>query len=233
MANPAEGIERIGPDGAAARIVRRLPAPPRYGALLQFAVFNIAIAALVAAAWIEGLVEPIYAQDPTRLTLVITGVFALGLALCAAKVGRVSREHARLAAGTHPAGAWADQYIGETAGRAAASRSIAAAALRVRVGAVIAPIRHFANSLVLLGLIGTVIGFIIALSGIDPDAVDDVTAISPMVGDLLSGMAIALNTTLLGGALNLWLMVDYHILTGAAGRLMLALIAVGEADAGT
>ena len=46
-----------------------------------------------------------------------------------------------------------------------------------------------ANNLVLLGLIGTIVGFIIALSGVDPDAVGDAAAIAPMVSTLMHGMA--------------------------------------------
>ena len=88
--------------------------------------------------------------------------------------------------------------------------------------------RHVANSLVLLGLIGTVIGFIIALSGVDPKAVSDVKAISPMVSTLLSGMSVALYTTLAGSLLNLWLMVNHRLLSAAAARFVSALIERGE-----
>lgn len=49
-----------------------------------------------------------------------------------------------------------------------------------------------------LGLIGTVIGFMMALSGIDPSIVSDVNAIGPMVANLIDGMGVALTTTLLG-----------------------------------
>lgn len=88
-----------------------------------------------------------------------------------------------------------------------------------------------ANSLVLLGLIGTVLGFVIALSGVDPQAAGDVRAITPMVSDLISGMSVALYTTLVGAVLNLWLMVNYRILAGGATKLATSLIALGEANA--
>ncbi len=62
-------------------------------------------------------------------------------------------------------------------------------------------IRHLANSLVLIGLIGTVIGFIIALSGrARRRLVTDANAIGPMVSTLIFGMAIALYTTLVGSS---------------------------------
>lgn len=42
-------------------------------------------------------------------------------------------------------------------------------------------VRWIAGTLVLLGMVGTVVGFIIALSGIDPPAAGDVRAVTPMV----------------------------------------------------
>lgn len=49
-----------------------------------------------------------------------------------------------------------------------------------------------------VGLIGTVIGFMAALGGVDPSAMHDITRVGPMVTALLDGMAIALTTTLVG-----------------------------------
>ena len=92
-------------------------------------------------------------------------------------------------------------------------------------------VRHVANSLVLLGLIGTVIGFIIALSGVDPQSVADVDKIAPMVGELIRGMSVALYTTLVGSILSLWLTINHHILTGGAVKLVTAVVRRGEAHA--
>ncbi len=95
----------------------------------------------------------------------------------------------------------------------------------------IAVVRNIANSLVLLGLIGTVLGFIIALSGVDPQAAGDVTAISSMVSRLLSGMSVALYTTLVGAVLNVWLTVNYQLLSAGAVALVTTLIGLGESHA--
>ena len=93
--------------------------------------------------------------------------------------------------------------------------------------------RHIANSLVLLGLIGTVLGFIIALSGIEPGAAASVKAIGPMVSNLIRGMSVALYTTLVGAVLNLWLTVNYNQLARDTVRLVTDLVALGEANART
>ena len=62
-----------------------------------------------------------------------------------------------------------------------------------------------------VGLIGTVVGFIIALSGVDPARADDLDATRVMVATLIAGMSTALFTTLLGALANLWLRaVQFH-----------------------
>jgi hypothetical protein len=58
-----------------------------------------------------------------------------------------------------------------------------------------------------LGLIGTVLGFIIALSGVDPEQAQNLDATKAMVAILIVGMSTALYTTLLGALANLWLRV--------------------------
>ena len=64
-------------------------------------------------------------------------------------------------------------------------------------------VRHMANSLVFLGLVGTVIGFIMALFGVDSKSVNGASAAGPMVTKLILGMSIALYTTLVGAVLYL------------------------------
>jgi hypothetical protein len=58
---------------------------------------------------------------------------------------------------------------------------------------------------VALGLLGTVIGFRVALSGVDPATAGDASAIQPMIGGLIDGMGTALSTTIVGLLVSLWL----------------------------
>ncbi|MCH7550731.1 MAG: MotA/TolQ/ExbB proton channel family protein [Proteobacteria bacterium] len=92
-------------------------------------------------------------------------------------------------------------------------------------------VRSIANSLVLLGLIGTVIGFIIALSGVDPETASQVENVAAMVSTLINGMSVALNTTLVGALLYVWLIVNYGILTSGTVDLIAEIIDMGEARA--
>jgi hypothetical protein len=73
-----------------------------------------------------------------------------------------------------------------------------------------------------------VVGFIIALSGVEPEQAADVAAIGPMVSTLIQGMSVALYTTLVGAVLNIWLMVNYRLLEGGTTRLFTAIVERGE-----
>lgn len=61
------------------------------------------------------------------------------------------------------------------------------------------------QQLVLLGLIGTVLGFVLALGGIDASSAGDLNAVGRMIGALVQGMGTALWTTLAGAIGFLWI----------------------------
>ena len=73
--------------------------------------------------------------------------------------------------------------------------------VRLKVSNRIAFVNYKANSLVFLGLVGTVIGFVVALSGVDPGTIGIAKAVGPLVANLIQGMSIALYTTLVGAVL--------------------------------
>jgi MotA/TolQ/ExbB proton channel family len=203
----------------------------RYLLVLRFAVFNLAAFALLGAAAIQGWIGAIVEADITGLSIGIFVVFLGGLAICAVKIWRIAGEQNCVHAVDPGRRSWAGDYLTEVARRSSGSRSIMASAMQVRIHDHIASVRHVAASLVLLGLIGTVLGFIVALSGVDPAVVGDARAIAPMVGTLIQGMSVALYTTLVGAVLNLWLNVNYRILAGGAARLLISLVTLGEANA--
>ena len=203
----------------------------RFLLMLRFLVLNLVALALLGAAWLKGWVAAVFVGDTTQLVAVIALVFAVGLASCGRKIFLTSSEINQL---TDPRGhrsARVARYLAALESRDGQSRALAASALRLRLGARIASIRHLANSLVFLGLIGTVIGFIIALSGIDPNAAADVDSIGPMVSTLIGGMSVALYTTLVGAILNIWLMVNYRLLEGGTVTLVTTIVELGERHA--
>jgi hypothetical protein len=212
-------------------LARDDPIAHRYLLVLRFILANMIALALVGAAVGQGWVGAILAADQGGLCRAIVAVFAVGLVWSGQRAVQLSRGLNELERFTNVPGAPAPAYLDAVAGRPADSRAILASSLRLKLAARIAPIRHLANSLVLLGLIGTVVGFIIALSGVRPEVVSDVGAIGPMVSTLIGGMSVALYTTLVGSLLNVWLTVNVRLLEGGTVKLLTATVELGERHA--
>ncbi|MEM7043302.1 MAG: MotA/TolQ/ExbB proton channel family protein [Pseudomonadota bacterium] len=207
------------------------PSAHRHLLFMRFAVVNLVGIALLAAAWLQGWLGMVLEGDATKLALVIVLVFLAGLLICASKVQKVGAELDRIRAPEAYPASRVSRYLASIDGRDGQSRQLAASALRLKLASRIAVVRHIAGSLVFLGLIGTVIGFMIALSGVDPEDAADIGAIGPMVSTLISGMSVALSTTLVGAVLNIWLMVNYRLLESGTLRLLTSIIELGERHA--
>jgi hypothetical protein len=224
---PAPAMREVAaPGDAIARLDRY-----RFLLLLRFGLINLTGFALLGAAWLQGWIAQILAADTTHVCKLIFALFLVGLALSAQKVWMLSRELNALDAGPTSGPSKIASFMFGIAGRGGDTRQALASVLRLKLAHRIAPVRHIASTLVLLGLIGTIIGFVIALSGVNQDAVTDPAAIGPMVATLLHGMAMALFKTLVGSVLNVWLMVDYRLLEGGAVHLLTRAIEEGERDA--
>lgn len=204
----------------------------RYLLVLRMALFNIVAVGLLAAVLLQGWLDGVTDEYTGWLCAVIFIVFLFGLGVCFARSLRVSRELNDLRAGCLRPGSRMAKYLSSVAGREPESRSLSASLLRMRLGNYISLVRHTANSLVFLGLVGTVIGFIVALSAVDPQSSIAVDKIAPMVTTLIHGMSIALYTTLLGAVLHLWLMVNYRMLSTGTMHLYNTLVDFGERHVG-
>ena len=110
----------------------------------------------------------------------------------------------------------------------ASSRNNLASSLRIKLSSKISYIKFMANTLVILGLIGTVIGFIIALSGVDGSVSSNPEEVSKMVSTLIQGMSVALYTTLVGSICSVWLNICYQIMSTGANNLLSKIIELGE-----
>ncbi len=205
----------------------------RYLLVLRFALFNIVAFGLVAAVHLQGWLAGAAVGYTGWLSAGIFGVFLFGLALCGVRVWRVSQELNDLRAGVPNPGSRSAKYLESVAERSTQSRTLRATVLRMRIANYISVVRHTAHSLVFLGLVGTVIGFIVALSGVDPEASVSVDNVGPMVATLIEGMSIALYTTLLGAVLHLWLLVNYRMLATGAMHLFNAIVDFEERRVGS
>jgi hypothetical protein len=203
----------------------------RYLLLLRFAVINLIATALFCAAWIKGWVALIMAGDSTHQVLLIAAVFAYGLVRCGGRILVTSIEINQVSNPRAAGSARVQKYLEGISRHDAQSRAISASALKMQLMSRISSIRHIGNSLVFLGLLGTVIGFIMALSGVDAQTAGDVDAIGPMVTTLIDGMSVALYTTLVGAVLNIWLMINYRLLESGTVTLLTTIVDLGERNA--
>jgi MotA/TolQ/ExbB proton channel family len=69
-----------------------------------------------------------------------------------------------------------------------------------------------ATHVVRIGLLGTVVGLIIAFSAAKAGGSADPDAIRPMIAAVVDGMYVSLYSTLLGVATNLWLKINLRLL---------------------
>ena len=228
----AEGV--LGPLAALEQALEdRVAARDRlsYRLLLRFALLNLAGFALVGAAAGQGWIDTIVTADTSGLSVAIGGVFLFGLGLAFYRTLRISRELNQVRAYDPIVPSRVRQYFEAIWARNGGSRAISADALKLRLADRLGGVRHIATALVILGLIGTVLGFIEALGGVSANAAGSAEAIAPMVTTLIEGMSVALYTTLVGAVLNLWLMANYRLLASGTVSLITAIIDLGERHA--
>lgn len=200
--------------------------------VLRFALLNVVAFGLLLAVYLQGWLDEAFLGYTGWLTLGICSVFLFGLLLCAARIWRTNSELVAAGEADPPTVSRAGGYLSSVIGRSAESRSIAASLLRNRLGSQIVVVRQTADSLVFLGLVGTVIGFIVALSGVDPQSSAQVDEVASMVATLVTGMSIALYTTLVGAVLHVWLMINHRLLATGTSNLFNAIVERGEQRVG-
>ena len=200
----------------------------KYLLLLRFGLVNLVAFALLGAAWAQGLVARVINADVTNMVIIICVVFLIGLILAGYRLWKVSKQLNAAYNFNPKERSRAADFIKKTKGKNATSRANIAQALRLKLFSRIVHIRYISNSLTVLGLIGTVLGFIIALSGVDPDVASNPSAISPMVAQLIEGMSVALYTTLVGSILSVWLGLIYQMLATGTSNLVSQIIELSE-----
>jgi len=198
--------------------------------LARFLLFNTLATALLIAAYLQGWLDGILGAYLVELSALILLVFLYGLAHCGVKIWLHGRDLAAIEAGRPDPTTLPGAFVSR-ARSTSTDHGNRAEALRLRLTDRIVVVRHVADSLIFLGLIGTVIGFILALSGVDPDSAGKVENVSAMVATLINGMSVALNTTLVGAVFYIWLIINHRILVTCTVALISACLEWSEDDA--
>jgi len=164
--------------------------------------------------WRLGLWGELVRADPTGISVAIV---AMSLA-CTAWIGwrawSLARE-ARAGGGT-----WRAAYAADVA----AGRAQAAELLSERSHGPHETAWWFASAAVKLGLLGTVVGFIVMAMHIGRLQVYDIGEVQVLLRQMTQGMAIALYTTLVGLAANLWLGLQLLLLDRMADGVVAGIV---------
>lgn len=156
--------------------------------LYRFVLFNSMMAVLMVWLASKGYISLVVASDPTGISLGIAALFLLTSVATVGQAWKITKEKNAHKAGTYTA-------------KHRAKRKIKLKRL-VRAS----------DTMALLGIVGTLIGFIIAFATSDPTSLLTDSEVGVGVATMIKGMGIALYTTLTGAVLGGWTGENYHML---------------------
>ena len=200
----------------------------KYLLILRYSLINLVGLVFLFVLTTQGYVSKAIKADITNMVIVILALFSVGFILAAYRTFWLSRELNYSHLKVLPPKSIAKDFLQNSKKLDASSRNNLAASLRIKLSSKINYIKFMANTLVILGLIGTVIGFIIALSGVDGSVSSNPEEVSKMVSTLIQGMSVALYTTLVGSICSVWLNICYQIMSTGANNLLSKIIELGE-----
>ena len=196
--------------------------------VLRFSLINILGIIFLIVTYTQGYIAKAIDADITNVILLIFVLFLLGLIISGIRTFWISKQLNYATEKSKELNSITNHYLENIKNLDASARSNLASSLRIKLANKINLVKFIANTLVILGLIGTVIGFIIALSGVDGSVSSDPEEISKMITTLIQGMSVALYTTLAGSICSVWLNICYHILSSGANKLLAKIIEIGE-----
>ena len=200
----------------------------KYLLILRYSLINLVGLIFLFVLITQGYVTKAIKADITNMVIVILALFAIGFVLAAYRTFWLSKELNYSFLKVLPTHSIANMFLQDSKKLDASARNNLAASLRIKLSSKINYIKFMANTLVILGLIGTVIGFIIALSGVDGSVSSNPEEVSKMVSTLIQGMSVALYTTLVGSICSVWLNICYQIMSTGANNLLSKIIELGE-----
>ncbi|MES9861151.1 MAG: MotA/TolQ/ExbB proton channel family protein [Candidatus Thiodiazotropha sp. LLP2] len=224
---------------------------PAYSLLLRWLLLAGLILFATWILWDQGVLQRILISDPTRITLMISVLFLAASGHCALRSLYLSGEQeslSRITIGlkssnlqiTRESAILDDSLSGEflrsvltTPILKGDQESNRGCQLLAQVMAEQARGQHEAGwfvsgLLIKLGLLGTVVGFVLMLAPVAALESFDLADIQGLLQRMTGGMGIALNTTLLGLSCSMLLGLQYLMLDRAADRLVAAAVHLAE-----
>ena len=199
--------------------------------LYKSLIINSFASLLVYVAWLQGWLLLVFESDASYLSLVMAALFVIFWIVSAYHIVVINREIVRFET-RQPEGI-AYEYFNKIRAKSIkldgglVDQFMLAGALRVRLMMPIHILHYVANMLILLGLIGTVVGFVIAVAGLGDSLAggENLQRVQGVLGQIVTGMGVALFTTLVGAILGgLWLQLHYQILERAIAGLVVDVV---------
>jgi len=160
----------------------------------RFVVFNLVMLVMLMASVVMGLGYDAFTLDISYITWIIAALFTITLGSTGVQGWKIAGTINRYKVG--------QIFLGKNAAQKRLEK--------------IEHIQSCANWMVTLGLLGTVYGFLIALSGVSVEQASNITGVQKLVTHLIAGAQTALYTTLVGGFFGLWTEVNYRMVKTAA-----------------
>lgn len=176
--------------------------------------------ALFVAWWLQrrGAWRELVEGDPSGISVGIVVLAAVLTLWCGARAWRLQAE-------ALPGSAWRAAHAADLA----AAPDLAGTLLSERSHGPHETAWWFAGATIKLGLLGTVVGFMVMAAQIGRMPSFDIDQVQNLLKQMTAGMAIALTTTLVGLVANLWLGLQLLLLDRMADRVVADILA----DAGT
>jgi hypothetical protein len=205
----------------------RAPVMPRGLAASAQALFWAwalqAVLALFTAWWLHqrGVWAELVHGDPSGISVGIVVLSVVVTLWC-------GRRAWVLQAQCSGSGEWAAAYAADRG----AARADAPALLSERTHGPHETAWWFAAAAIKLGLLGTVVGFIVMATQLGQSKVFELAEVQLLLKQMTSGMAIALYTTLAGLVANLWVGLQLLLLDRMADRVVAAILGGHAAEEG-
>ncbi len=185
-----------------------------------------------------GVLNTLLAQDVTRITAVTLLVFVVGCGHCGVRCWVLARECLAFdhltpghkvpqLAPLTPKCSLGSQYL-QGLGPDQQENALAAEILAERLRGSHQVGWFVTGVLVKLGLLGTVVGFILMLGSVSGLENLDTSDIKELMQQMTSGMGVAMNTTLVGLVCSVLLGMQYLLLDRCADRLVADTVALGQ-----
>lgn len=189
-----------------------------------FMLINLMGMGLMALAYLKGWIQLIVNRDVTFISVVIPAVFLVGLLMCYMRIHALNRAFDDLA---KRRGAWLQRY------RRIAMISTTNASELLKV--VLFRKMMWPKSLLwlfpVLGLLGTVAGTMIAFESSMFEGIDNIQEIGQkLVVQMVSGIGIALYTTLVGMVFMIWMYFNIRLLEVESMKLLEQILEAGAID---